>query len=213
LHHGAAAGGRGVVAGRGRAGAGRRRGAEAPPPQRRGLPRGAGGPRRHAAGCALRRPGGRGAGRTGRAGRGALAGAGLRRAGDPPAERPAGDGAAAGLGPRRPRPGGAPPARRRGGGGGAGMTGFVVAGTDTDAGKTAFSLLFLSAFADEFAYWKPVETGDSDTAKVRRLVPGATVFDPLARFAEPVAPALAARREGRPMPGAAEILAAVPASD
>ena len=93
------------------------------------------------------------------------------------------------------------------------MTGFVVAGTDTDAGKTAFSLLFLSAFADEFAYWKPVETGDSDTAKVRRLVPGATVFDPLARFAEPVAPALAARREGRPMPGAAEILAAVPASD
>ena len=55
---------------------------------------------------------------------------------------------------------------------------FVV-GTDTDAGKTAFSLLFLTAFADRFAYWKPVETGDSDTEKVRRLVPSATIFDPL----------------------------------
>lgn len=90
------------------------------------------------------------------------------------------------------------------------MTGFVVVGTDTDAGKTAFSLLFLTAFADRCGYWKPVETGDSDTEKVRRLVPAATVFDPLARFAEPVAPALASRREGRPMPGVADILAAVP---
>lgn len=93
------------------------------------------------------------------------------------------------------------------------MTGFVVVGTDTDAGKTTFSLLFLTAFAGQFAYWKPVETGDSDTAKVRRQVPAATVFDPVARFAEPVAPALAARRAGRSMPGVADILAAVPASD
>ena len=31
------------------------------------------------------------------------------------------------------------------------MNGFVVVGTDTDAGKTAFSLLFLSAFGDQFA--------------------------------------------------------------
>ena len=93
------------------------------------------------------------------------------------------------------------------------MTDFVVVGTDTDAGKTTFSLLFLAGFADRFAYWKPVETGDSDAEKVRRLVPAATVFDPLARFAEPVAPALAARREGRPMPGVAGIMAAVPDSE
>ncbi|HJZ55060.1 MAG TPA: adenosylmethionine--8-amino-7-oxononanoate transaminase [Gemmataceae bacterium] len=90
------------------------------------------------------------------------------------------------------------------------MNGFVVVGTDTDAGKTAFSLLFLTAFREHFIYWKPVETGESDTEKVRRLVPHATVFEPLARFREPVAPALAARREGRPMPGVADILAAVP---
>src|SRR5689334_5392090 len=93
------------------------------------------------------------------------------------------------------------------------MTGFVVVGTDTDAGKTSFSLLFLAAFADEFAYWKPVETGESDTAKVRRLVSGARVLDPLARFSEPVAPPLAARRDGRVMPTVADVLAAVPASD
>jgi adenosylmethionine-8-amino-7-oxononanoate aminotransferase len=93
------------------------------------------------------------------------------------------------------------------------MNGFVVVGTDTDAGKTTFSLLFLTAFAGSFAYWKPVETGDSDTEKVRRMVQGATIFPPLAGFGEPVAPALAARREGRTMPGVAEILAALPPSD
>ncbi len=93
------------------------------------------------------------------------------------------------------------------------MTGFVVVGTDTDAGKTAFSLLFLTAFAETFAYWKPVETGDSDTEKVRRLVPTVTVHDPLTRFAEPVAPPLAASRANRLMPDVTDILAAVPASD
>jgi adenosylmethionine-8-amino-7-oxononanoate aminotransferase len=93
------------------------------------------------------------------------------------------------------------------------MNGFVVVGTDTDAGKTAFSLLFLSAFAEQFDYWKPVETGDPDSLRVRRLVPATTVHEPLARFTEPVAPALAAKREGRVMPGVAEILAAVPQTE
>lgn len=90
------------------------------------------------------------------------------------------------------------------------MSGFVIVGTDTDAGKTTFSLLFLTAFADQFDYWKPVETGDPDSLRVRRLVPGATVHEPLARFREPVAPILAARRDGKHMPGIAEIIAAIP---
>lgn len=92
------------------------------------------------------------------------------------------------------------------------MSGFVVLGTDTDAGKTAFSLLILAALPDEFAYWKPVETGEFDTAKVRSLVADTQVFDPVARFIEPVAPLLAARREGRVMPSVAEVLAARPTS-
>lgn len=92
------------------------------------------------------------------------------------------------------------------------MNGFVVVGTDTDAGKTVFSLLFLTEYAEQFAYWKPVETGESDTAKIRRLVPTSHGHDPLARYVEPVAPALAAQREGHTMPGVAEIVAARPAS-
>jgi adenosylmethionine-8-amino-7-oxononanoate aminotransferase len=90
------------------------------------------------------------------------------------------------------------------------MTGFVVLGTDTDAGKTAFCAQWLAAFPDRFAYWKPVETGVSDTETIRRLVPAATVHPPLARFAAPVAPVLAAAREDRTMPSIADVLVAVP---
>lgn len=93
------------------------------------------------------------------------------------------------------------------------MNGMVIVGTDTNAGKTTFSLLFLTAFADRFEYWKPVETGDSDSARVRKLVPRATVHPPLASFQEPVAPCLAAAREGKPMPSAAEIIAALPKTE
>jgi adenosylmethionine-8-amino-7-oxononanoate aminotransferase len=92
------------------------------------------------------------------------------------------------------------------------MTGFVVLGTDTDAGKTTFCALWMSAFAEMFAYWKPVETGESDTETIRRLVPGATTFDPLARFRAPLAPVLAAAQEGRAMPAISEVVAGVPAS-
>lgn len=92
------------------------------------------------------------------------------------------------------------------------MTSFIVLGTDTDAGKTTFSLLFLAAFHGHYAYWKPLETGDSDTMKVRRLVPIAQVFEPMARFRDPVAPLLAARREQRHMPTIPEVVAARPHS-
>jgi adenosylmethionine-8-amino-7-oxononanoate aminotransferase len=93
------------------------------------------------------------------------------------------------------------------------MSDLIVLGTDTDTGKTTFALLWMTAFVDRYAYWKPVETGDSDTACVRRFCPLAIVWDPVARFAEPVAPPLAARREGRPIPSAAEITLARPAGD
>jgi adenosylmethionine-8-amino-7-oxononanoate aminotransferase len=92
------------------------------------------------------------------------------------------------------------------------MTGFIVLGTDTDAGKTAFCAQWVAAFADRFAYWKPVETGVSDTETIHRLVPGATIHPPLARFAAPLAPVLAAAREGRTMPTVAAVLAAMPAA-
>ena len=90
------------------------------------------------------------------------------------------------------------------------MNDLVIVGTDTNAGKTTLSLLLLTAFADQFDYWKPVETGDSDSIRVRKLVPTVTVHEPLARFRDPVAPCLAAQREGKSMPGVAEIVAAIP---
>jgi adenosylmethionine-8-amino-7-oxononanoate aminotransferase len=86
------------------------------------------------------------------------------------------------------------------------MCDFVVIGTDTDAGKTTFALLWLSAFGNRQAYWKPVETGESDTERIRQLVPNVTVYEPIARFAEPIAPALAARRARTVIPSAATIV-------
>jgi adenosylmethionine---8-amino-7-oxononanoate aminotransferase len=86
------------------------------------------------------------------------------------------------------------------------MSDLVVLGTDTDAGKSTFALLWMAAFGDDYAYWKPVETGDSDTERIRRLLPDAITIDPIARFAEPVAPALAARREGSSIPSASQLL-------
>ena len=77
---------------------------------------------------------------------------------------------------------------------------LIVLGTDTDAGKTTFSLLFLAAFGNEFAYWKPLESGASDSETVRRFVPGVNVVVPVAHFDEAVAPPLAAQNAGRTIP-------------
>src|SRR6476661_5416782 len=93
------------------------------------------------------------------------------------------------------------------------MSDLVVLGTDTAAGKTSLSLLWMAAFGDQFAYWKPVETGDSDSDIVRRLVPGALILPSAARFAEAVAPPLAAKRAGRSIPPAAKLLDLLPASE
>ena len=92
------------------------------------------------------------------------------------------------------------------------MKGIVVVGTDTGVGKTGFCAQWLHAFPGRFVYWKPVETGESDTETIRFLAPAATVFEPLARFADPVAPLLAAERAGRAMPGIADVLANIPDS-
>ncbi|MBO0697039.1 MAG: adenosylmethionine--8-amino-7-oxononanoate transaminase [Zavarzinella sp.] len=93
------------------------------------------------------------------------------------------------------------------------MSDLVVLGTDTAAGKTTFSLLWMTAFRDHFAYWKPVETGDSDSDLVRRLVPDAVVLPCDARFPEAVAPPLAAKRAGQSIPRAEKLVHHRPGSD
>jgi adenosylmethionine-8-amino-7-oxononanoate aminotransferase len=91
------------------------------------------------------------------------------------------------------------------------MTDLLILGTDTDAGKTTFALLWLAAFPQEYEYWKPLETGDSDTDRVRQLVPAAAVHAPRAHFRDAVAPLLAARMTGAVVPSAEAIVAAKPA--
>jgi adenosylmethionine-8-amino-7-oxononanoate aminotransferase len=93
------------------------------------------------------------------------------------------------------------------------MSDLLILGTDTDAGKTTFALLWLTAFADRYEYWKPGETGDSDSQRVRSLVPAARVHEPLLRFRKAVAPLLAAREEGGFIPAASTIAAAKPSPD
>src|SRR4051794_39124738 len=92
------------------------------------------------------------------------------------------------------------------------MTSFLVLGTDTDAGKTAFSLLWQAAHHQHYAYWKPVETGESDSERLALLVPEAEVIPPLARFTKAVAPPLAARHENKTIPLGSEIARHRPAS-
>src|SRR5713101_909409 len=90
------------------------------------------------------------------------------------------------------------------------MSDLVVLGTDTDAGKTTFALLWLAAFADRYEYWKPIETGTSDAARIAELVPEAVVHPVVKHFSRPVAPSLAARLENDRVPDAASISACRP---
>jgi adenosylmethionine-8-amino-7-oxononanoate aminotransferase len=93
------------------------------------------------------------------------------------------------------------------------MNRFVVLGTDTDAGKTTFSLLWLTHFAPRFGYWKPLETGPSDSGRIAELVPTVRVHSPLLSLRDAVAPQLAARKEGCDIPGAEAIAVACPGDE
>ncbi len=90
------------------------------------------------------------------------------------------------------------------------MTNFVILGTDTDAGKTTFALLWMSRFSETCEYWKPYESGASDTLSIQERVPQAVCHPPLCRFVAAVAPPLAARSEGEPIPPSEEIVRQVP---
>jgi dethiobiotin synthetase len=79
---------------------------------------------------------------------------------------------------------------------------LIIAGTDTNAGKTVISGAILRQYGPlngSLYYWKPVQTGypkDDDTATVRRISGCDRVIAGL-RFREPVSPHLAAELEGK----------------
>ncbi|MHC4893574.1 MAG: dethiobiotin synthase [Planctomycetota bacterium] len=82
---------------------------------------------------------------------------------------------------------------------------FVVAGTDTDVGKTVLSAIALSAARrlGPAGYWKPVQTGsDDDTETVRALTdaPGSDLAEPLRRYPLPASPHEAAADAGDVVP-------------
>jgi adenosylmethionine-8-amino-7-oxononanoate aminotransferase len=91
------------------------------------------------------------------------------------------------------------------------MSDLLILGTDTDAGKTTFALLWLAALGDDYAYWKPLESGAADSECVQRLVPDVRVCPSIMHFPQPVAPLLAARQLGVAIPSAAALAAQRPA--
>lgn len=78
----------------------------------------------------------------------------------------------------------------------------VVTGTGTGVGKTVVTAAVAALAPGRVAVLKPAQTGvgpgePGDLAEVARLVPGVTTRE-LARYPDPLAPATAARRAGRP---------------
>jgi len=78
-------------------------------------------------------------------------------------------------------------------------TRLVVAGTDTDVGKTVFAAALAAALGAY--YWKPVQCGleaETDAEAVQRLgdLPAGHVLPEVYRLATPASPHLAAERDG-----------------
>jgi dethiobiotin synthetase len=76
---------------------------------------------------------------------------------------------------------------------------FVVAGTDTDVGKTVFASALVGAL--DGCYWKPVQcglAGETDSATVRRLsgLSSDRILPEIYRLNTPASPHLAAERDG-----------------
>src|ERR1700689_1709664 len=92
------------------------------------------------------------------------------------------------------------------------MNDLLIIGTDTGAGKTTFALLWMTAFAGDYAYWKPLETGERDSGTIQRLGAGGIVHLSLMSFRPPVGPLLAARQEGLSIPSSHHIAASRPRS-
>lgn len=89
---------------------------------------------------------------------------------------------------------------------------LVIAGTDTDVGKTIVSALVVQGLGAR--YWKPVQSGlaaGSDSARVQELLalPAERLLPEAYRFAAPVSPHWAAEGEGVRIDPAALALPAV----
>lgn len=80
------------------------------------------------------------------------------------------------------------------------MSTIVIAGTDTNVGKTVLSSL-LMASREEFSYWKPIQSGtttetDSEVVKRYSECSDARMFPETYRLTQPLSPHLSARIDG-----------------
>lgn len=94
---------------------------------------------------------------------------------------------------------------------------FVIAGTDTDAGKTVFSAALMLGLANAH-YWKPLQSGVSDgvdTKTVQMLtgLPKERFFPEAYIFSEPLSPHRAAEIDGTEIDMARLSAERIPASD
>ena len=93
------------------------------------------------------------------------------------------------------------------------MNKLIIVGTDTDVGKTTVSALLLHHLGDRGAYWKPLETGVSDTETIRKLIPNAEIHPPYVHYVKAMAPEPAAWAEDKEAPLLNEILQSQPHTD
>jgi dethiobiotin synthetase len=75
------------------------------------------------------------------------------------------------------------------------MRRIIVAGISTDVGKTVVSAILTCALEADF--WKPIESGDSDTATIKTLLDTSkhTIFPPVYSLKNSLSPHHAARLE------------------
>src|SRR5258708_3940721 len=76
----------------------------------------------------------------------------------------------------------------------------IIAGTDTNVGKTILSSVLMAAH-DNLHYWKPIQSGlegETDTEIVKRLSGCAPerIFPEAYRLRQPLSPHLSARLDG-----------------
>ncbi|MGC0364420.1 dethiobiotin synthetase [Rhodococcus sp. 27YEA15] len=96
------------------------------------------------------------------------------------------------------------------------MSIVLVTGTSTDVGKTVVTAALASVALGSgrsVAVLKPAQTGvgvgePGDLAEVDRLTGGGATLVELARYPDPLAPDVAARRSGLPSPTLADVVAA-----
>ena len=89
----------------------------------------------------------------------------------------------------------------------------LIAGTDTDAGKTTLAALLLHASeraGKPWRYWKPIQSGPPDSERIQALCAIAEVSGAVYEFDHPAAPDVSAAQAGAAQPQLSKLVEARP---